>query len=62
MIQWRNLNIDPDAYTSIVPMPAEKPMGMRLLLERVKSEFPELMHGTLNPPRERWPSTLVSPS
>jgi len=54
MIQWRNLNIDPDVYLSVVPVPEEKPLGLLQIIKRLRERFPEVRHGTLNPPRECW--------
>jgi pyruvate-formate lyase-activating enzyme len=57
MIQWRNLNFDPQRYLQVMRQAAVpgRPMGMRRLLERVRRRFPELMFGYFNPPRERFP-------
>jgi pyruvate-formate lyase-activating enzyme len=53
MIQWRNLNIDPDAYVEIVGLRDDTPAcGMRRLFANLRARWPRLRHGYLNPPRE----------
>ncbi len=54
MIQWRNLNIDPDAYAETVGMGEEPGFGLRELRRRLAAAFPGLRHGYVNPPRETW--------
>ncbi len=55
MIQWRNLNIDPDQYVETVGLTADEPaLGMRVLFRVLGERFPEVRHGTVNPPRESW--------
>jgi wyosine [tRNA(Phe)-imidazoG37] synthetase (radical SAM superfamily) len=57
MIQWRNLNIDPDLYVDTIGLsPEESPLGMRTLLNRLHDRFPQLQFGYVNPPRETWGS------
>ena len=50
MIQWRNLNIDPDWYVNSINLPATKTLGMPLLLQKVRKKFPEVRFGYFNPP------------
>jgi pyruvate-formate lyase-activating enzyme len=53
LIQWRNLNIDPDAYVEIVGLRDDTPAcGMRRLFANLRARWPRLRHGYLNPPRE----------
>lgn len=53
MIQWRNLNVDPDWYVDVLGSDTCSPrLGMRALLERVRSQRPELRFGYFNPPAE----------
>ena len=56
MIQWRNLNYDPQLY--IAAMDATAPggpaLGMSCLIRDLKQAFPSLIHGYFNPPRERY--------
>jgi len=55
MIQWRNLNMDPDAYCDTVALPMDEPaIGMASLLTQFRAEFPSVRHGYVNPPRESW--------
>ncbi len=55
MIQWRNLNIDPEVYADTIALgEAEPAIGMRRLLARVREDFPGLRQGYVNPPREVW--------
>jgi molybdenum cofactor biosynthesis enzyme MoaA len=57
MIQWRNLNIDPDAYCDVIDLSAsERAIGMRRVLDQLRQRFPSLRHGYVNPPRESWRS------
>ncbi len=54
MIQWRNLNIDPDWYLHKIGfMDTEPAMGMSQLLHKISSEFPHLKFGYFNPSKER---------
>jgi wyosine [tRNA(Phe)-imidazoG37] synthetase (radical SAM superfamily) len=53
MIQWRNFNIDPDWYLgklNITELP--EGMGVRNMMNKIKSEFPHLAYGYFNPPLE----------
>jgi hypothetical protein len=54
MIQWRNLNIDPDAYMGIVSkvFPAQRLtfVGLSNMMRRIRNRFPHLRHGYFNPP------------
>ncbi len=55
LIQWRNLNIDPEAYVKVVGLaPTTAARGMRALHAHLRARFPKLRHGYLNPPRERF--------
>ena len=56
MIQWRNLNFDPMRYWQIVNpiVPSGQPMGMHRFFNTIKRQFPSLMHGYFNPPKEKW--------
>lgn len=59
MIQWRNLNIDPDVYVATIGLNADEPaVGLRAWLEELRSLHPGLMYGYVNPPRERWPESV----
>lgn len=55
MIQWRNLNVDPDWYLELFAGAPRAPrLGMAALLARVHAELPELRFGYFNPPAEDW--------
>jgi pyruvate-formate lyase-activating enzyme len=55
MIQWRNLNIDPDAYCEVIELPEGEPaIGLRSLMQDLSERFPNLRHGYVNPPKEGW--------
>jgi pyruvate-formate lyase-activating enzyme len=54
MIQWRNLNIDPEAYADTVGLGEAPGFGLRELRRRLAAEFPLVRHGYVNPPRESW--------
>ena len=55
MIQWRNLNYDPLVYFRKMKARVEKKdmMGIDVLIRKVRSEFPGVMHGYFNPSRRR---------
>ncbi len=50
MIQWRNLNIDPEVYLAALgELPAQRPMGVARLIKELSQRFPRLRHGYFNP-------------
>ncbi len=50
LIQWRNLNIDPEVYLKELGLgPAGKRMGMEQLIKMMRARFPWLKHGYFNP-------------
>lgn len=49
MIQWRNLNVDPEFYLDRMPAP-EQGMGLLKLISEMASRHPETRHGYFNPP------------
>ena len=54
MIQWRNLNLDPDWYlTKIKFQETENQIGIKKLFQQLQLDFPNLKHGYFNPPLER---------
>lgn len=55
MIQWRNLNIDPQRYWQRMSRAAAsgRPMGTDHLLRHIRRRFPRIRHGYFNPPRPR---------
>ncbi len=48
MIQWRNMNIDPEYYMDAMG-PGEGGIGLKAMVERVRERFPALRHGYFNP-------------
>jgi len=60
LIQWRNLNFDPQRYlqamNSVTPLgPA---VGMEPLLQMIRKRFSNLHYGYFNPPKERFQANL----
>jgi pyruvate-formate lyase-activating enzyme len=56
MIQWRNLNFDPVRYWKQMDAVAshDEPMGMEILLQHIRKQFPDLRFGYFNPPKEKF--------
>ena len=56
MIQWRNLNFDPQRYWALMSDAAElgTPVGMHRVIQQVKESFPDVKHGYFNPPKEKF--------
>ncbi len=56
LIQWRNLNIDPEVYMRVLGLrPPEERIGVAELIAGLRRRFPALQHGYFNPklpPRE----------
>jgi MoaA/NifB/PqqE/SkfB family radical SAM enzyme len=51
LIQWRNLNLDPEWYWGIArPLQGGAPLGVARILARVRREFPRVRFGYYNPP------------
>ena len=52
MIQWRNLNIDPDWYMDTVdracPQKCQRPMGITALIKHIRRQFPKISLGYFN--------------
>lgn len=53
LIQMRNLNIDPDAYLSLIPQAQGEIYGMKTLLDIYRQELPDVVIGSYThvPPR-----------
>jgi pyruvate-formate lyase-activating enzyme len=50
LIQWRNLNIDPDWYIETLNIKTEEPaMGVINLMDKISEEFPDVRFGYYNP-------------
>jgi len=56
MIQWRNLNYDPQRYWLAMGKvsPGSKPIGVRNGLNRIRDAFPNIKFGYFNPPKEKF--------
>ncbi len=56
MIQWRNLNFDPQRYVQIMNNTAVhgQPIGIAPLLNTIHHNFPRLRYGYFNPPKEKF--------
>ena len=56
MIQWRNLNFDPLLYFNRMKRaaPLGQALGMKNLIRNIETEFPAIMHGYFNPPKEKF--------
>nr|NJM01815.1 radical SAM protein [Desulfobacula sp.] len=54
MIQWRNLNFDPNHYFRIMKAVEDpgRPLGMETVMKRISERFPKLRHGYFNPPKK----------
>lgn len=54
MIQWRNLNFDPNRYCALMSEVEDsgRPLGMEHIIHALTRRFPKLVHGYFNPPRE----------
>lgn len=51
MVQWRNLNYDPQRYFKELGHKGSQPgklLGVNIIIERLKKEFPKLRHGYFN--------------
>jgi pyruvate-formate lyase-activating enzyme len=50
LIQWRNLNIDPEVYLKALGLePPDERMGIAELIKDLKKRYPSLKHGYFNP-------------
>jgi pyruvate-formate lyase-activating enzyme len=56
MIQWRNLNFDPQRYLRFMAAVADHgpPIGVERLLGQIRGAFATLQHGYFNPPKENF--------
>ena len=55
MIQWRNMNYDPQGYckTMFKAGGKSRPLGIEFVIDELKKLFPDLIHGYFNPPKEK---------
>jgi hypothetical protein len=62
LIQWRNLNVDPQHYLRIMDRvaPLGSPVGMDRLLQMIRKRFKSLQYGYFNPPKERFSGRLTT--
>ena len=60
LIQWRNLNFDPQRYISAMTAaaPVGPAVGMDRLLQMIGKRFPCVRFGYFNPPKERFADLL----
>ena len=50
MIQWRNLNLDPEEYLRLLePDPDSPPFGLKAMMQRVRERFSKIRFGYFNP-------------
>ncbi|MBU1273803.1 MAG: radical SAM protein [Proteobacteria bacterium] len=50
LIQWRNLNIDPEVYSKVLGLePPRERLGVAELIAQLRRRFPALKHGYFNP-------------
>lgn len=56
LIQWRNLNFDPEKYREIMldAGSSAPPIGMHPLVKNIQQRYPNLKHGYFNPPKEHF--------
>lgn len=56
LIQWRNLNIDPMNYLKLMSKISihSRPIGIKMVLDKIKTQFPKLKYGYFNPPKETF--------
>ena len=53
MIQWRNFNIDPDWYLEKIHIKETGDcIGIKTLMQNIKTKFPHIAYGYFNPPRK----------
>ncbi len=58
MIQMRNLSIDPELYLKTVPPAQGKCIGIRVVLQTIRREFPQVEIGYFNRPKELFGALL----
>lgn len=56
MIQWRNLNFDPQRYGQRMQplVKPESPLGMDVVIDTLRRNFPALRHGYFNPSKSSF--------
>ncbi|WIG57430.1 MAG: radical SAM protein [Ktedonobacterales bacterium] len=53
LVQLRNLNIDPEVLLPRIPKPHGKPLGIRMLIDTLRREVPEVAIGNFSRPVQR---------
>ncbi len=48
MVQFRNLNIDPDAFLAIMPEPQNRPVGAKHFIQQLVRRFPQVRLGSFS--------------
>ncbi|MBI4549856.1 MAG: radical SAM protein [Candidatus Omnitrophica bacterium] len=61
MLQWKNLNMDPDLYVDLMGPDWEEPLGIRRAIGEVRRRFPALILGYFNRPKEVVEKKLSGP-
>ena len=54
MIQWRNLNIDPENYREFIPKKGAKSKGILNVIRDINKTFPKVKFGYFNLPKEKF--------
>ncbi len=56
MIQWRNMNYDPQEYCKLMFEAGGKSgtLGIKFVINELRKLFPNLIHGYFNPPKEKY--------
>ncbi|MCX5680908.1 MAG: radical SAM protein [Candidatus Omnitrophica bacterium] len=55
MIQWRNLNYDPQRYSERLKVRHDSGLlGIRIVMQRLRERFPKLRYGYFNVPKEKF--------
>ncbi len=58
LIQWRNMNIDPEVYLRRLGLePPKEHLGMERLIKEMRARFPWLRHGYFNPRLNATPAS-----
>lgn len=61
MLQWKNMNMDPDLYIELMGPDWEKPLGIRQAIGEIRRRFPALLLGYFNRPKEVVEKKLKEP-
>ncbi len=59
MVQWKNLNIDPDVYIRCLELESlSRSEGMRTAVDTIRHRLPQVRFGYFNPPREQFEESV----